>query len=84
MEIVALAFSALSFGWEASVVRIVCGLRESMAVLLYGGPCVLTFWADGRLNRYEGYCYEGSAHFPGLDPSTGPSDYWIRPTKRAA
>ena len=64
--------------------RIVCGLWESMAVLLYGKPCELTFWADGRLNRYEGSYYEGSAHFPGLDPTTVPSDYWITPKKKAA
>ena len=64
--------------------RIVSGLWESVAVLLYGEPCYLTFWADGRLNRYEGLCYKGCAHFPGLDPSTVPSDYWITPVKKAA
>ena len=63
---------------------IVFGLRESMAVLLYGKPCDLTFWTDGRLRRYEGFCYKGSAHFPGLDPSAIPSDYWIKPRKKVA
>lgn len=64
--------------------RIVYGVRESVGVLLYGEPCDLTFRAGGRLNMYEGYCYEGSAHFPGLDPSTVPPDYWIKPRKKAA
>lgn len=56
-----------------------------MAVLLHGEPCNLTFrGADGRPNMYEGYCYGGSAHFPGLDPATVPSDHWIKPRKKAA
>ena len=62
--------------------RIVSDLREAMAVVLGGEPCHLTFWTDGRLYRYEGFCYKGNAHFPGLDPSTIPSDYWIQPVKR--
>ena len=59
-------------------------MRESMAVLLYGQPCDLTFSVGGRLIRYEGFCYKVSAHFPGLDPSTVPPDYWIKPTKNVA
>jgi hypothetical protein len=66
-------------------VRIVYGLRESMAVLLYGEPCTLTFWSEGRLHRYEGFCYKDIAHFPGLAPSDVPSAHWIeRRNRRAA
>ena len=46
--------------------RIVYGLRESMAVLLYGEPCTLTFWREGRLHSYKGFRYKDIAHFPGF------------------
>ena len=44
--------------------RIVYGLRESMAVLLSGEPCTLTFWREGRLHRYKGFRYKDT------DPSS--------------
>lgn len=64
--------------------RITYGLRESMAVLLSGEPCTLTFYSDGRLQRYEGHCYKGVAHFPLLPYSTVPKDYWISRRSKAA
>jgi hypothetical protein len=62
--------------------RIVYGLRESMAVLLYGEPCTLTFWREGRLHRYKGFRYKDIAHFPGLRYSVVPTEYWIERRNR--
>ena len=64
--------------------RITYKLRESMAVIVSGEPCILTFYSDGRLQRYEGRCYKGVAHFPLLPYATVSSDYWITRKKIAA